>query len=816
MLETLNADLRFASRILRKSPVFAIVSVLCISIGAGAVTTIFSAMNALVLRPLPGAADASRLVRLERKRPGGNDGVSASYVFYNRLRTRTRSLDGIAAWGHGSFAVRTPSDDGGEVYGGFVTGNFFDVLGVRPALGRFFAADEDRVELERPVVVISERLWRARLHADQNAIGGTLLVNSHPYTIIGVAPAVFEGVDAPIATSIWIPLAMERQFRPRTTPLATSTEPWLRLSGRLRAGVTTVAAHRELAALTQEFVNDEGATWKQYSDLQLSPLTGLPPDASGPLSIFLGLLLGAAGLVLLIASVNVASMLSARALARRREMAVRAALGASRGRLVRQLLTEILVLFLLGAGGGIGLAVLATRALPHLDMPISVPIVLELSPDWRVLSFALAVSLLTGLVFGLTPALQAADRDIAARVRDGSAGSGTRRGWASNALVGGQLALSLVLLVGAGLFVRALDRGNRIDPGFDARGVATAQFNTDSWAYDETRARAFYHDLRERVAALPGVTAVSYTEYLPLTTRSEGAMVKVDGSVGPATDATNGMYSGRLDVDAGYFDALRTTIVAGRAIDRTDDASAPKVAVVNETFVRRTWPGQSAVGRTVGYQGDRVTVVGVARDAKYSTLTEPLRPFLYLPIAQHWSATQTLVVRASGDPLALAPDIARAVRAIDPTLPRPTVTTLGRENSVALIPQRVAALVSGTLGAVGLLLAAVGLYGVISHSSSRRRREIGIRLALGARRGDVLRMILREGMRVTAIGVAIGLVLSTAATRLLVRYLFGVSPLDALTFVGMSAMFVGIAALASYLPARRAASLSPMLTLRDE
>jgi predicted permease len=419
-------------------------------------------------------------------------------------------------------------------------------------------------------------------------------------------------------------------------------------------------------------------------------------------------------------------------------------------------------------------------------------------------------------VFGLTPALQAADRDIAARVRDGSPGSGTRRGWVSNALVGGQLALSLVLLVGAGLFVRALDRGNRIDPGFDARGVATAQFNTDSWAYGETRARAFYRDLRERVAALPGVTAVSFTEYLPLTTRGEGTMVKVDGSAGPATDATNGMYSGRQDVDAGYFDALRTTIVAGRAIDRTDDASAPKVAVVNETFVRRTWPGQSAVGRTVGYQGDRVTVVGVARDAKYSTLTEPLRPFLYLPIAQHWSATQTLVVRASGDPLALAPDIARAVRAIDPTLPRPTVTTLGRENSVALIPQRVAALVSGTLGAVGLLLAAVGLYGVISHSSSRRRREIGIRLALGARRGDVLQMILREGMRVTAIGVAIGLVLSTAATRLLVRYLFGVSPLDALTFVVMSAMFVGIAALASYLPARRAASLSPMLTLRDE
>ena len=816
MLETLVADLRYAGRMLRKSPVFAVVAVLCISIGSGAVTTIFSAMNALVLRPLPGAANGAELVRMERKRVGGNDGVSASYPLYKLLRDRTHMLTGVAAWGKASFTVRSGNDTGIEVYGNLVTGNFFSLLGVRPVAGRFFLPEEDETELAHPVIVISERLWRSRFNGDAGIVGRPLSVNGHPYTVVGVAPAAFAGVDAPIATDAWVPLMMMRQVRLNAAPLANETEVWLRMCGRLKPGVPVAAAHQELAALTAAYVREssEPLGYHRYQDIHLSLLTGLPPDASEPLSVFLSLLLGGAGLVLLIASVNVASMLSARAIARRREMAVRAALGASRGRLVRQLLTEVLVVFVLGAGGGIGLAEVATHAFALPATVISLPITLELSPDWRVMSFALAVSLMTGLVFGLAPALQAADKDIAARVRDGSSGSGTRRTVAGNVLIVGQLALSLVLLVAAGLFARALDRGSRIDPGFDARGVATAGLNTESWGYDEARARAFQHDLRDRVAALPGVTQVSFADYLPLTMRSDGDNIQI--ADGHDADGSIGVPVGILKIDDGYFDALRIPVVAGRAITRADDASAPNVMVINESMARKYWPAASAIGHTVGYHGARVAIVGVVRDSKTSSLTEHDHPFAYLPLLQQWEGQQTLIVRTGGDPLALAPAIERVVQQINPALPRPVINTLLRENAAILIPQRVAVLVTGTLGGVALLLAAVGLYGIISHSSSRRRREIGIRLALGARRDDVLRMILGEGVRVTMAGVAVGLVLSAGATRLLVRFLFGISPLDGATFVSVSAMFMGIAAIASYLPARRAAAASPMHTLREE
>ncbi|HEY4219477.1 MAG TPA: ABC transporter permease [Gemmatimonadaceae bacterium] len=815
MLETLTADLRYAVRMLRKSPVFAVVAVLCISIGSGAVTTIFSAMNALVLRPLPGAANGAELVRIERKRVGGNDGVSASYPLYELLRDRTHTLTGVAAWGKASFTVRSGNDAGVEVYGNVVTGNFFSLLGVRPLAGRFFLPEEDQAELAHPVIVISEHLWRTRFNSDTSVVGRALSVNGHPYTVVGIAPAAFSGVDAPITTDAWVPLAMMHDVRLNAAPLASETAVWLRLCGRLKPGVPASAAHQELAALTAGYAREsvEPVAFHQYQDIHLSQLTGLPPDASDPLAVFLGLLLGGAVFVLVIASVNVASMLSARAIARRREMAVRAALGASRGRLVRQLLTEVLVLFVLGAAGGIGLAEVATRAFALPAVVISLPITLELSPDWRVMSFALAVSLMTGLVFGLAPALQAADKDIAARVRDGSSGSGTRRTVAGNVLIVGQLALSLVLLVAAGLFARALDRGSRIDPGFDAQRVATVGLNTESWGYDEASARAFQHDVRDRVAALPGVTQVSFADHLPLTMRSDGDNVQI--ADGNEADATSGVPVGILKIDGGYFDALRIPIAAGRAITTADNAGAPNVMAINESMARKYWP-TGAIGRTVTYHGARVTIVGVVRDSKNWSLTEQDHPFVYLPLLQQWEGNQTLIVRTEGEPLAVAPAIERVVEQINPALPRPVVSTLQRENVAMLIPQRVAALVTAILGGVALLLAAVGLYGIISHSSGRRRREIGIRLALGARREDVLRMILGEGVRVTLAGVAVGLVLSAGATRLLVRFLFGINPLDGATFVSVSAMFVGIAALASYLPARRAAAVTPMQTLREE
>ena len=816
MLETVAGDLRFAARMLRKSPLFTFVAVLCISLGSGAVTTIFSALNAMVLRPLPGAADAARLVRMERKEPGKQDGVSASYPYYAYLRDRTHTLDGVAAWTKASLTVRRGSDAGTTIYGNLVSGNFFSLLGVRPMLGRFFVADEARTEMTHPVIVVSEGFWRVHLAGDSSALGRDVMVNGQRFTLIGVAPGEFRGVDDPIRTDAWLPLQMQRALKQDNDALSNAGVITLRLAGRLKSGASADEAHRELSAITAAFgAEGKEASWlHKYDDVRLSALTGLPPDATTALAGFLGLLLGAAVLVLLIASVNVAAMLSARAIARRREMAVRAALGAARSRLVRQLLTEMLVLFVAGAAGGAVIAVVATNAFERMPIPAEIPIVLELSPDPRVFAFTLLVSLVTGLVVGLAPARRGATPDIAARLRDGTSGGGTRRGLLGNVLIVGQLALSLVLLVGAGLFVRALQRGSRIDPGFNPTQVSTVALDTRSWGYDETQAIAFSQALRERVESISGVTAVSYASRLPLGLSSGVDDGMVDGS--SVLSPSDRFRLNHLEIDAGYFDVLRIPLLAGRAIARTDDARAPRVAVVNETFAQRFWPKGSALGHTLRMQGQQFTIVGVARDAKYASLTEATPALAYFSLAQQPQPKQVLIVRASTDARALAPEIQRAMRSVDEGIPRGIVTPLREAMALGLLPQRVAALVTGALGVVGLLLATVGLYGIIAYSASRRSREIGIRLALGARREDVLGMVVREGMRLTTVGVGIGLLLAAAATRLIVGFLFGVSPLDGLTYVAMTAGFVAVALLASWLPARRAAATDPMVVLRGE
>jgi predicted permease len=814
MLLTLMTDLRFAGRMLRKSPVFTLVAVVAISLGTGAVTTIFSAMNAVVLRPLPATTDGSRLVLFDRRKPDFSEGASASYAFYTNLRDRNHTLDGLAAWSKVDLSIST-GGEGAGVYGNIVSGNFFSVLGVRPALGRFFAADEDRTPLANPVVVVSHSFWETHLGSDSGVIGRAVSVNGHPFTLIGVAPAGFRGVFTPLKTDAWVPLMMQAQLKP-ARDLADA--PWLWMFGRLRANVSRNGAQRELTALAGSWAKEanEPSGMRQYTTIRSTDLTGLPDDARTAFLGFAALLLGAAGLVLFIASVNVASMLSARAIARRREMALRTALGAARGRLVRQLLTETLVLFVIGALGGMLIAWIATGALEHLPIPASEALSLELSPDPRVFAFALVVSLVTGVVFGLAPALQGTGKDIATRLRSDSAASTGRRSLGATALIVGQLALSLVLLVAAGLFIRALDRGARVDPGFDPSGVAVASFHPESWGYNETKGRAFYAALRERVAALPGVSVVSYTDALPLQMSTSGDFIVPDGAGSDAADRTARVRVEVASVDTGYFNAMRIPVLRGRGFASVDDGNGAQVVVINETLARRLWPDGNAVGRTVSLHGDRVTIVGVVRDAKYGTLNETTPGFVYMSSAQVWPSNQTLLVRATVDPVSLAASIRDAVRDIDATVPRPLVRSLEREAGTSLLPQRVAALVTGVLGGVGLLLAAIGLYGIIAYSVGRRTREIGVRVALGAQHGDVLRLVLREGIRLAATGVGVGIVLAAATTRLIAAFLFDVSPMDGLTFVAMSALFIAVALLASYLPARRAAATDPLTALRSD
>ena len=816
-VSSLIADLRYTGRMLRKSPVFTIVVVSVISIGTGAVTTVFSAMNALLFRPVPGTSGEQPLVTIARRNREG-ERLSASLPYIEHLTSRSRTLSGIAAMTKISLNVNV-GDQAVPAYGEMVSGNFFTLLGARPAIGRLLLPEEGRTPLAHPVIVLSHAFWQRSLNGDPDVVGRRVSVNGHPYTVIGVTAEEFRGLSSPVVTDAWVPLMMHNLLRPES-PRRMDDPGFIafRMFGRLSAGATPEAAAEELSRLTVALAGErtEPDRFAGFNQVQVRRLRGIDvDDERAALTGFLTLLLGAATLVLLIASVNIASMLSARAIVRRRELAVRAALGAGRPRLVRQLLTEILVLFALGAAGGVVLAMLATSAIEAMSVPFEIRVLLELTPDLRVMLFALAVSLVVGLAFGLPPALRAAGHDITARLRDGATGSGVRRGRMANVLIVGQLAAALVLLVAAGLFLRALNHGSRVHPGFDADGVGTFTFFSESWGYDRTRTQQFYDALRERVASLPGVTAASYTMRLPLMAHSNIADVRIDGVQGPAGEPPGVPVSyGEVGVD--YFSVLRIPLRAGRAFTTADDDRGQRVAIVNEAFARAHWPDGSALGRTFTFFNQKHTIVGIARDAKYRSLSEELTPFVYFSIAQRAGTRRTLIVRTSGDPGMVAPAVHAAIREIDPTIPRPPLVTMREANSIVLFPQRMAATVTGVLGAVGLLLASIGLYGIIAYSVTHRTREIGIRLALGARSTGVVGLIVREGMKLAAVGVLLGLLLAAIATRLIARFLFSVSPLDAATFGGMSLLFIGVALLASWLPARRAATADPMVILRAE
>jgi predicted permease len=522
------------------------------------------------------------------------------------------------------------------------------------------------------------------------------------------------------------------------------------------------------------------------------------------------------GLVLLIASVNVASMLLARAISRRREIAVRLALGAGRSRLVAQLLTESILLFTIGGGLGTVLAIFGTRALQRIDLPVDMPLSLDFAPDFRVLVVTLAVSLVTGVAFGLAPALRATRSEVAVTLRNDTAAAGKGRSRLRNVLVIGQVAISLLLLTVSGLFVRALDKGRRVDIGFDVNNVATAAMDVATAGYDSLRGKQVYDALRDRVGTTPGVTDVAFARMLPLSMSSSGVDISIPGYV--PVNSRDGTTFPVLNnvVDDGYFRVTRIPVVQGRGFERRDNELAARVVVVNESFAAQYWPGKTAIGQTIELDGRPMTVIGVVRNSRYTKLNEGNTPFMFLPYAQHWVSGVTMLARTTTDAAGLGPAIRQSLKQLDPNLPAPTITTLKQATAVVLLPQRVAVLVTGVLGVAGLVLAGIGLYGVISFSTAQRTREIGVRVALGAARRDVLRMVVGEGMALVGIGMVVGVLLALAATQALTSFLFGISPLDFLTFVATAVLLATTALLASYLPARRAATVDPMLALRQD
>jgi predicted permease len=815
--ETMGTDLRLTIRMLVARPLFTAIVIAAISIGVGGVATIFSGLNALVLRPLPGVTGGDRLVLIDRRAPDYSEGVSASVRFYDHLVEHTRSLSGVAVWSRVPLTIVVGRDAHG-LSGNIVSDNYFDVLGVHPPMGRFFASEGRRGN--EASIVLSHATWMSLFQGDPSIVGRSIPVNGRPYQIIGVAPAMFRGVFTPLKVDAWVSLAAQPHVHAQRD---LADQPWLWTFGRLQPGIDSAQARSELSALTAGWASDGGDQFVRYTSIRLTPLTGLPDDARQALLGFGAVLLGAAALVLIIAAANVSTLLAMRATARRREMGIRTALGAGRGRLVRQLLTETLALFLAGGFGGTLIAIAGTSALERLPIPADQGLSLELSPDYRVLLLSVAVSLAAGLIFGIFPALRSASRNPVSLLRSSSAGA-SRRMLTTKSLIVAQMACSLVLLTTAGLFVRALVSGASIDPGFEAARVALATFNTQSFGYDADRGRAFYAALRQRLEATPGVEAVSYADRIPLTMSNSGAAVSIDGDAGQRTRIR--VEVGVVDVD--YFDTLKIRLLSGREFTSIDVAGSHAVAIVNETFARRMLarlslgeggPNASpadAVGRTY-FAGERpITIVGVAADSKYSTLSEPPTPFVYRPQAQLWSAGQTLFVRVAGDPAAGIRMIQDAVAAIDPLLPRASVTTLTREASMALLPQRVAAMITAVLGGAGLLLAAIGLYGLVSYGVALRLREIGVRIALGASRGSVVQMVLAQGLRLSAVGTVLGLIASVLATRLVQGYLLNVSALDTVAFTGGVVVLLAVAVAAAVVPARRAGSADPLVVLRAE
>ena len=803
----LQSDLRLTARLLIQRPGFTAAIVAAIAIGVGAVATIFSAVNAIVLRPLPGTRDGSALVGIDRRSPDMREGASASYLLYTRLRDHARSLDGAAAWSRVALAITPDGRDGASVAGAIVSSNYFDVLGVQPARGRFFEPRDDAQPLAEPEIVVGFDFWRRQLDASDAAVGARLHVNGARYRVVGIAPPGFRGVFTPLKIEAWVPLSAQPHVRPQRD---LTHAPWLWVFGRVRADRDRARA--ELGALISSWsvTSPEPDAIRGYTAARLTPLTGLPDDARSAILSFSAVLMGAAVLVLLIAAANASSLLAARAISRRRELSVRAALGASRGRLVRQLLTETLVLFALGAVGGLIVAWTGAAALERVPLPGDAALSLELSPDARVVVFAIALALVVGVVFGAGPALRGTNRQLSAAMRDGASGA-TGRNRVTHLLLVGQLAASILLLSTAALFARALDRGASTDLGFNPVSVVGVRINTESFGYDDVRSAAFLATLRQRALAVPGVTAAAYTSLLPLAETPANATVTADaGMADPAP-----LRVSTAAVGDGYFETLQVPLVAGRSFSAIEVAQDSDVAIVSETLARRAWPGAAAVGRRFRLGTRSIVVVGVARDTRHVSLDEAPLSFVYRPLSDKRAAAVTLLARTQDRVAAASVAIAGEMRAIDPTLPRPIVTALADDIGHALLPQRVAVMVTGILGAGGLALAAIGLYGTLAFAVSARTRELGVRRALGASELDIVALVARQGIRLAGAGIAIGLGIALLATRVLGSYLLGVSPLDAIALGAAAAVFIVVALAATLIPARRAARTDPIGALRS-
>jgi len=813
MLDLLKQHARYGVRALGRTPVFALVALLSVAIGSGATTAIVTLVDTMLLRPPPGVGHAERLVLVGRTQDGrGFDNFS--YPTFAAYRT-AHSLSGLAALELGPQTVSLARSGGGEpMHVSTVSGNLFDVLEARPALGRSFAQDEDAAPGQKPVLILSYAYWQRRLGADPVIVGRPLVLNGTPFTVVGVAARGFQGPFAVVPDG-WVPLAATTYLG---TPAAMFTEHrgvWLIAVGRLAPDASLDQAQAELATITARLAQDYPDAY-EGKGVAVERASLFPGDMQAAIGGFLALLLAVAGLVLVIASTNVAGMLLARAAARRREIAVRLALGASRAQLVGQLVVECLLLF--GAAGAAGLVIAhwMVRGLLALVPQLPVPIALDARLDWRVLGFALVLTLVTGLLAGLAPALQSTRPDLVPALKAGAGKEGTGRLPLRSGLLVAQIALSMVLLMVAGLFARTLVHARSIDPGFEPRDVSFTALDFGTGNYSDERGRQAAGAILDQVRALPGVRAAALTAMLPLGGGGLGfGRIEVPGREPP--NPREGWGDADWDVvTPGYFATLGIPLVRGRDFSAADRAGMADVAILNEAFAATLFPGENPVGQTLTNEGRTLTVIGVARNAKYRSLGEAQRNFIYVPLEQRYFARTNLLVKMAPGAAPPAAAVRRIVTGVDPALPILRQEALGEQMAVALLPQRLALFVSGGLGIVALLLALLGIYGVTAYAVAQRTREIGVRVALGAPRSHVLLLVLRQGLLLAGFGVVVGALAAFGATRLLRGLLYGVAPVDAVALGGAAGALALAALAASWVPARRAAGLDPVIALRTE
>jgi predicted permease len=812
-MNALLQDLKYGLRVLMKAPGFTIIAVLTLALGIGANSTIFSWINSTVLNPIPGVAHQNEFVELTA---GAKDHDPLSYPDYVDLRDHNSSLTSLIAFSLFSMDI-TGTDKPQRVWGVFASANYFDALGVQPILGRGFLPVEGTRPGGAPVVVISYRLWETHFGGDGNVVGQTMQINKRPFTIVGVAPRDFQGTQTGLRADLWLPVMMVQPFMTGTDSILNQRgDNWLILLGHLKPGMSREQAQSNLSIVYGEIV-------KQYPDahrgsvgvVKLSPMWSAPFGANYYLGTILFLLMGISGVVLLLACANVANLMLVRAVGRRREMAIRLSIGATRWRLVRQLLAESLLLSLGGGFVAMLLTLWSAGTLGGFVPPSEVPVYINVQVDRTVLLATLVISIVTGAVFGMLPALRSARLEpvVVLKEESGAASSGRNKARLSSGLVVAQISMSLLLLVCAGLFIRSFRQAQKFNPGFNPHNVLLDSYDLGGVGYDQKSGTEFHRQVYDKLKATPGVESVALANWVPLGFASSSTTLNVEGYVPQLHES---MDTDDAIVSPNYFHTMQIPMVEGREFTDGDTAQTQLVAVVNQQFVMRYWRNQDAIGKRIEADGKWYTVAGVAQNSDTDDLGQKFKPFVYFPLYQDYDSRVAIHARVAGNPLAYVSQVQDAVHSLDADLPLFDLMTLESRIELSTTNDRIGGVFVGAFGILALVLAAVGVYGVLSYTMRQRTHELGIRMALGAEPRNVFALVLLQGAVLALLGIGIGLAASYALTRALADQLFGVSATDPATFAGVAILLLIVALVACYIPARRAMRTDPMVALRYE